>query len=158
VLVFAVDGTRQVARQRRLPASSDLPEARLHIQTHPWIFTGGGAGNGTPEEEVTAALESITRDLETFGLPLSMALLRLDGHCGSPVFLRIVKPSDQFFVTRSTDSPLQGVSFTTHQARLPGAAPSGFRQRRGSEPSLPSQILYYVKKSGFQSNEIFQHG
>jgi hypothetical protein len=100
--VFDVHGTRQVACQRRFPAATDLPPATrrlekvwaggypgrkrgevvrsrrtaLHIHTHQWILTRGGAGNGAPEEEVGFALEKIAHYLQGFGLAASTALLR----------------------------------------------------------------------------------
>jgi hypothetical protein len=48
----------------------------LHIHTHQWILTRGGAGNGAPEEEVGFALEKIAHYLLGFGLAASTALLR----------------------------------------------------------------------------------
>jgi hypothetical protein len=127
LLVIDVDGTRQVARQRRLPTSPDLPQARrrmeqvcavgypgrkrgqvvrsrmtaLNIHTHQWLFTCGGAGNGQPEEELACVLSCIGRYLQVYQLPSQMVLVRLDGQFGIPMFLRILQQSPYWFVTRS---------------------------------------------------------
>jgi hypothetical protein len=153
--VFDVDGTRQVARQRRLPATCDLPPATrrmekvcavgypgrkrgegvrpcmtaLHIHTHQWIFTWGGAGNGAPEEELKLAVEKIAQYLQGFGLPESTALLRLDGPFGSPVFLRILMQTTCCFGTRSIGSHLlqiphgQAILSQPLTAQVPGLSP-----------------------------------
>jgi hypothetical protein len=153
--IFDVDGTRQVARQRRLPATGDLPPATrrlekvcavgypgrkrgevvrsrmtaLHIHTHQWLFTQGGAGNGTPQEEVTLAQKKIAMYLQGFGLAESTALLRLDGQFGYPVFLRIWEQTTSFFVTRSIGYHLlqipqvQAVLSLPPSAQVPGLSP-----------------------------------
>ncbi len=80
-LVFDVDGTRQAARQRALPHSSELPPAQrrldqvcapgyqgrkrgevvrtrtvvLQAHTHQWVGTFGGAGNGDYRGELLRA-------------------------------------------------------------------------------------------------------
>lgn len=152
LVVFDVDGTRQVARQRRLPEGDSLPCAHrrmaascavgypgrkrgevvrsrmtaLNIHTHQWLFTCGGAGNGKPEAEVKRALEKIKRYLQGFGLPESMALLRLDGQFGYPVFLRILMQATRFFVTRSIGYHLlQLPSVQAHLALSPTAQVAG---------------------------------
>jgi hypothetical protein len=137
LIVFDVDGTREVARQRRLPTSPDLPAVRrrmrevcavgypgrkrgqvvrsrmtaLNIHTHQWLFTCGGAGNGKPEEELRHCLECISRYLQSFQLPPEMALVRLDGQFGIPMFLRILQQFPGGFVTRS---------LSYHLLQLPG--------------------------------------
>jgi hypothetical protein len=155
LIVFDVDGTRQVARQRRLPSGPELPEARrrlqgacavgypgrkrgqvvrsrmtaLNIHTHQWLFTCGGAGNGKPEEELASSLACIRRYLQSFELSPEMALVRLDGQFGIPVFLRILQASHCWLVTRSISYHLlqlpqvQAILALPPSAQVPGLVP-----------------------------------
>lgn len=108
-LVFDVDGTRQAARQRALPKTSDRPAPQrrlrgicepgytgrkrgeivrtrttvLQAHTHQWLGTFGGAGNGDYRGELRRAVETIQSYLKVAGLPAERALIRLDGHYGN---------------------------------------------------------------------------
>ena len=108
-VVFDVDGTRQAARQRAVPQTSDLPSVQrrldgvcapghlgrkrgevvrtrttvLHSHTQQWLGTFSGAGNGDYRGELLRAAEVIRAYLNTQHLPLAQALLRLDGLYGN---------------------------------------------------------------------------
>ncbi len=111
-LIFDVDGTRQAARQRALPCTPDLPPAQrrldevcapgylgrkrgetvriwtavLQTHTHQWIgtFSGvSGAGNGDYRGELRQAAKVISRYVKAQSLPLSQAVVRLDGQYGN---------------------------------------------------------------------------
>ena len=108
-LVFDVDGTRQAARQRALPHTSELPPAQrrldqvcapgyqgrkrgevvrtrtvvLQAHTHQWVGTFGGAGNGDYRGELLRAAKAISAYMKAQSLPLSQALVRLDGQYGN---------------------------------------------------------------------------
>jgi hypothetical protein len=111
-LVFDVDGTRQAARQRALPCTSNLPPAQrrldkvcapgylgrkrgeavrtrttvLQAHTYQWVgtFSGAsGAGNGDYRGELQQAMQAINRYVETQSVPLSQAVVRLDGQYGN---------------------------------------------------------------------------
>ena len=103
--VFDVDGTREAARQRALPQTADRPAPTrrlrplcapgytgrkrgevvrtrttvLQAHTHQWLATFGHAGNGQYRVELRQALSAIKSYLRAFHLPLSHALVRLDG-------------------------------------------------------------------------------
>jgi hypothetical protein len=110
--VFDVDGTRQAARQRALPATPDLPPAQrrldeicapgytgrkrgeavrtrttvLQAHTHQWVgtFSGtSGAGNGDYRGELRQAMQAISVYVKAQSLPLSQAVVRLDGQYGN---------------------------------------------------------------------------
>ena len=99
-VVFDVDGTRQAARQRALPCTSDLPPAQrrldevcapgylgrkrgetvrtrttvLQAHTHQWIgtFSGAsGAGNGDYRGELRQAIKAISTYMQAQSVPLS---------------------------------------------------------------------------------------
>jgi hypothetical protein len=108
-LVFDVDGTRQAARQRALPATPDLPPAQrrlahvcapgyvgrkrgevvrtrttvLQAHSHQWLGTFSGAGNGDYRGELQRAAEAVRAYLQAHSLPLSQGLMRLDGQYGN---------------------------------------------------------------------------
>jgi hypothetical protein len=108
-VVFDVDGTRQAARQRALPATPDLPPARrrldkvcapgylrrkrgeivqtrttvLQAHTHPWVGSFGNAGNGDYRGELRRAVAVISASVKAQALPLSQVLVRLDGQYGN---------------------------------------------------------------------------
>jgi hypothetical protein len=111
-LVFDVDGTRQAARQRALPSTPDLPPAQrrldevcapgylgrkrgetvrtrttvLQAHTHQWVgtFSGAtGAGNGEYRGELRQAVRAISGYMKAQSLPLSQAVIRLDGQYGN---------------------------------------------------------------------------
>src|SRR5947209_6902808 len=107
-LVFDVDGTRQAARQRALPQTTDLPSAQrrlgevcaagylgrkrgevvrtrttlLQAHTHQWLGTFSGAGNGDYRGELRRAVQVISTHVKAQHVPLSQAVVRLDGQYG----------------------------------------------------------------------------
>src|SRR5256884_3966955 len=107
--VFDADGTRQVARQRALPATPDLPPAHrrldavcapgytghkrgevvrtrttiLQAHTHQWMGTFGNPGNGDYRGELQRAKAAIASYASSLALPLSRVLTRLDGLYGN---------------------------------------------------------------------------
>lgn len=94
-LVVDVDGTRQAARQRALPHTSDLPAPHrrfdqvcapgylgrkrgevvrtrttvLQVHTHQWVGTFGGSGNGDYRGELLRAVQSITDYVKRLSVP-----------------------------------------------------------------------------------------
>ena len=111
-LVFDLDGTRQAARQRALPCTPDLPPAGrrldkvcapgylgrkrgevvrtrttiLQAHTHQWVgtFSGtSGAGNGDYRGELQQAVKAISAYAQAQSVPLSQAVVRLDGQYGN---------------------------------------------------------------------------
>jgi hypothetical protein len=108
-LVFDVDGTREAARQRALPKSSDraLPQRRLRplcapgytgrkrgevvrtrttvlqAHTHQWLASFGNPGNGQYREELRRAVAAIRSYVQAHGFPEDHAILRLDGQYGT---------------------------------------------------------------------------
>jgi hypothetical protein len=110
-VVFDVDGTRQAARQRALPATPDLPPARrrldkvcapgylgrkrgeivrtrttvLQAHTHQWVGSFGNAGNGDYRGELRRAVAVIGAYVKSQALPLSQVVVRLDGQYGNGV-------------------------------------------------------------------------
>jgi hypothetical protein len=111
-IVFDIDGTRQVARQRALPCTADLPAPARRLQkvcapgytgrkrgevvrtrttllqahTHQWLgtFAGiSGAGNGDYRGELLQALKAISTYVKAHAVPLSQAVVRLDGQYGN---------------------------------------------------------------------------
>ncbi len=107
-LVFDVDGTRQAARQRALPQTTDLPPMQrrlrevcapgylgrkrgevvrtrttlLQAHTHQWLGTFSGAGNGDYRGELLRALKAISTYVKAQQVPLKQAVVRLDGQYG----------------------------------------------------------------------------
>jgi hypothetical protein len=101
-LVFDVDGTRQAARQRALPHTSDLPPTQrrldqvcapgyqgrkrgevvrtrtavLQAHTHQWVGSFAGAGNGDYRGELQRAVKAISAYMKAQPLPLSQAVVR----------------------------------------------------------------------------------
>lgn len=112
-LVFDVDGTREAARQRALPKTSELPPAHrrldevcapgytgrkrgevvrtrttaLQAHSHQWLGSFGNRGNGLYREELRRAVCAIGRYLSAHQLPQERALLRLDGQYGTGAVL-----------------------------------------------------------------------
>jgi hypothetical protein len=110
-LVFDVDATRQAARQRALPCTTEFPSVRrrfdavcapgytgrkrgdvvrtrttaLQMHTRQWIGTSAGRGNGDYLAELVSALHAITTYVHRFALPSEVALVRLDGQYGDRV-------------------------------------------------------------------------
>ncbi len=126
-VVFDVDGTRQAARQRALPKTSDRPAPQrrlrgvcapgyrgrkrgeivrtrttvLQAHTHQWLATFGGAGNGDYRGELRRAIATIQSYLRAQGLPPSTALIRLDGQYGNGAVIDDL--ADLPFVMRGRD-------------------------------------------------------
>jgi hypothetical protein len=111
-VVFDIDGTRQAARQRALPSTPDLPAAQrrldevcapgylgrkqgevvrtrttmLQAHTHQWLSTfsgASGAGNGDYRGELQQAIKAISTYMLAQSIPLSQAVVRLDGQYGN---------------------------------------------------------------------------
>jgi hypothetical protein len=107
-LVFDIDGTREAARQRKLPTRADLPPAQrrldalcgpgytghrrgevvrtrttvLQMHTRQWLGSFGGRGNGDYRGELQAALHSVMTYLTAWDLPVASGIVRLDGQYG----------------------------------------------------------------------------
>jgi hypothetical protein len=125
-IVFDIDATRQAARQRALPCTSDLPPPRrrldavcapgytgrkrgevvrtrttaLQMHTRQWVGTYAGKGNGDYRGELAAALQSITTYLKQFAFSAEMALARLDGQYGDAVVVAQILLAHMHVVTR----------------------------------------------------------
>src|SRR3989440_1052455 len=108
-VVFDIDGTRQVARQRALPQTEELPAPQRRLNqvcapgytgrkrgevvrtrtvvsqahSYQWIGSFGNRGNGHYREELRRALTAIKGYLEAHHLSPISALLRLDGQYGT---------------------------------------------------------------------------
>jgi hypothetical protein len=108
--VFDIDGTREAARQRALPASAqiclhlsvacvrcvllvttlrkrgEVVRSRttiLQAHTYQWLGSFSGAGNGKSREELRRAVTQIQQYLVAHQLPAERVLLRLDGQYGT---------------------------------------------------------------------------
>jgi hypothetical protein len=142
-VVFDVDGTRQAARQRALPCTSDLPPAQrrldevcapgylgrkrgetvrtrttvLQAHTHQWIgtFSGAsGAGNGDYRGELRQAIKAISTYMQAQSVPLSQAVVRLDGQYGNGAI--VADLAGLAYVMRGKDYDL--LDLESVQARL----------------------------------------
>jgi hypothetical protein len=108
-LLMDVDGTKQAARQRALPATSDLPPAHrrfdrvcapghlgrkrgevvrtrttiLQAHTHQFLGTFGNPGNGQYRSELQQARTVIATYAHALSFPLSHVVIRLDGLYGN---------------------------------------------------------------------------
>jgi hypothetical protein len=107
-LLIDVDGTKQAARQRALPATEDLPPAYrrfdrvcapghlgrkrgevvrtrttiLQAHTHQFLGTFGNPGNGQYRQELKQARAVIAAYAHALSFPLSHVVIRLDGLYG----------------------------------------------------------------------------
>jgi hypothetical protein len=126
-LVFDIDGTREAARQRKLPVGAELPLAQrrleevcgpgymgrrrgevvrtrttvLQMHTRQWLGSFGGRGNGDYRGELRAALQAVTAYLTGWELPLSSGSVRVDGQYGdSSVIADIVATGVQIVVRK----------------------------------------------------------
>src|SRR5258708_1609924 len=105
-LLMDVDGTKQAARQRALPATEDLPPAHrrfdrvcapghlgrkrgevvrtrttiLQAHTHQFLGTFGNPGNGHYRHELKRARSVIATYAHALSFPLSRVVIRLDGY------------------------------------------------------------------------------
>src|SRR6266702_1282043 len=126
-IVFDIDGTREAARQRALPAGEDLPPAFRRLddvcapgyrgrkrgevvrtrttisqaQSYQWLGSFGNRGNGRYREELRKGLSAIGRYLTAYQLEPSRTLLRLDGQYGTGAVLTDV--AGFAFVTRGKE-------------------------------------------------------
>lgn len=104
-LVFDIDGTREAARQRKIPVSTELPQAKrrldalcgpgyvghrrgevvrtrttvLQMHTRQWLGSFGGRGNGDYRGELQAAVQAVTTYLTAWELPPARGIVRVDG-------------------------------------------------------------------------------
>ncbi len=111
--VFDIDGTREAARQRALPQTSELPVPQrrledlcaagytgrkrgeivrtrttvLQAHSYQWLGTFGHPGNGEYRKELRRAVEVIGSYLRAHQVPEECALLRLDGLYGTGAIL-----------------------------------------------------------------------
>jgi len=128
-VVTDIDGTKQVARQRALPHTPDLPAPHrrmdlvcapgypgrkrgevmrtrttmLQAHTGECLGTFGGAGNGDYRGELLRAIQTIIRYAESLSLPLSQILLRLDGLYGNAAPLIDILASGVGVIVRGKD-------------------------------------------------------
>ncbi len=141
-VVFDVDSTRQVARQRALPAGPDLPPVHrrmtavcapgytghkrgevvrtrttiLQAHTHQWMGTFGNPGNGDYRGDLLRAVAVITQYLTSQHIPLHQAILRLDGQYGDYAVVADLDQSGLPYVMRGKDYGL--LDHPEIQARL----------------------------------------
>jgi hypothetical protein len=132
LLVFDVDGTRQVARQRALVTTSEFPAPRrrmdrvcapgyrgrkrgevvrtrttvLQAHTQQWLGTFSGAGNGDYGADLDAACQGIAPYLQAKGASPAQALLRLDALYGTASPLARIQRAGLGFLTRGRDYQL----------------------------------------------------
>jgi hypothetical protein len=126
-LVFDIDGTREAARQRKLPTSAELPLAQrrldgvcrpgymghrrgevvrtrttvLQMHTRQWLGSFGGRGNGDYRGELQAGLTAVTLYLTAWELPVTSGIVRVDGQYGdSAVIAEIVASGLQIVVRK----------------------------------------------------------
>ena len=129
-LVFDIDGTREAARQRKLPTSTELPLAQrrldalcgpgyrghrghrrgevvrtrttvLQMHTRQWLGSFGGRGNGDSRAELRAALQAVATYLTAWELPMASGIVRVDGQYGdSSVIADIVANGAQILVRK----------------------------------------------------------
>jgi hypothetical protein len=128
-LVVDVDGTKQAARQRALPQTSELPAPHRRFErvcakgyfarkrgqvgrtrttvlqpyTHQWMGTFSGPGNGDYRDELRQALQAITAYAVAFSLPLAQVIIRLDGLYGNKAPLKEILSSQCGVIGRSKE-------------------------------------------------------
>ncbi len=143
--VFDLDGTRQAARQRALPAGPDLPPAQrrlsavcapgytgrkrgevvrtrttlLQAHTHQWLFTSGAAGNGDYRGELLRGLTVIVAYQTALGLLSAQALVRLDGLYGNGAIVVDLIAAGVCFVMRGKDYGLLDLPQVQQRLALP---------------------------------------
>ncbi|MGO8949917.1 MAG: hypothetical protein ACLQUY_20125 [Ktedonobacterales bacterium] len=125
-LVFDIDGTREAARQRKLPQGADLPAPRrrldalcapgylgrgrgevvrtrttvIQMHTRQWLGSFGGRGNGDYRGELQAALQAVTTYLTAWELPLSCGIVRVDGQYGDSAVIADIVATGVHVVVR----------------------------------------------------------
>ncbi len=108
-IVFDVDGTREAARQRALPKSSDRPTPQrrlrplcapgytgrkrgevvrtrttvLHAHTHQWLASFGNPGNGRYRAELRRAVVVVQEYVKAHDIPEARTILQMSGQYGS---------------------------------------------------------------------------
>jgi hypothetical protein len=154
-LVFDVDGTRQAARQRALPQTTDRPAAQrrlrplcapgylgrkrgevvrtrttvLHAHTHQWLGTFGNPGNGDYRVELRRAVAAIHAYLTCHQVSPERTILRLDGQYGTGAVLADL--AGLSYVTRGQDYHLLDRDEVQARLHLPPISRSPIR-RAGS--------------------------
>ncbi len=141
-VVIDVDATKEAARQRALPRTSELPAPHrrmdlvcapgyagrkrgevvrsrttvLQAHTQNWLGTFGGAGNGDYRGELLRAIQAITSYAQARSLPLSAILIRLDGLYGDAAPLIDILTAGFGVIVRGKDYTL--LDLPSVQARL----------------------------------------
>jgi hypothetical protein len=164
--VVDVDGTRQAARQRALPQTETLPAARrrmgkvcapghlgrkrgecvrtrtpvLQAHTSQWLGTFSGAGNGDYRGELRRALNVVRASMHAQSLPLSQAIIRLDGLDGNGAI--VADLAGCVFVMRGKDYHLLDLPAVQARLLLPPDAvmthpETGTQRALFDFPSLP---------------------
>jgi len=158
-VVFAIDGTREAARQRALPQGETLPSPQRRLdevcapgytgrkrgesvrtrttvsQAHSYYWLGnfGNRGNGRYREELRKGLAAIRRYLAASQLPQERTLLRLDGQYGTGAVLSDL--AGFAFVTRGREYSVLDHPLIQARLHLP---PDQVQQRTakpdGSQP------------------------
>jgi len=124
-----IDGTKQVARQRALPQTPDLPAPHRRFErvcakgyfgrkrgqvgrtrttvlqpyTHQWLGTFSGPGNGDYRAELRHALQAITVYATACALPLSHVIVRVDGLYGNTAPVKEILSSQCGVIGRSKE-------------------------------------------------------
>jgi hypothetical protein len=148
--VFDIDGTREVARQRALPQTDDLPPPVRRLDdvcapgyrgrkrgevvrtrttvsqahSYQWLGSFGNRGNGLYRTELRQSLAAIRRYLTAYQLAQGQMLLCLDGQYGNGAVLTDL--SGFAFVTRGKDYSLLNHPLIQARLHLP---PDQFQQR-----------------------------
>jgi len=141
-LVFDEDATRQAARQRALPATSDLPPVSrrmdavcapgytgrkrgevvrtrttlLQAHTQQWFGTYGKSGNGDYRWDLLRSVQIIMRYALKENIPLAHIILRLDGQYGDLAVVIDLASNGLCFLTRGKNYDL--LDLPAIQARL----------------------------------------
>jgi hypothetical protein len=148
--VFDGDGTRQAARQRALPHSSDLPPAHrrmdlvcapgylgrkrgevvrtrttlLLAHTQQWFGTFGNVGNGDYRGELLRLIGVLTLYAAKQNYLLARIILRLDGQYGDLAVIVDLLRSGLCFLTRGKDYGLLNLPAIQVRLALPPDAVS----------------------------------
>jgi len=144
--VVDVDGTKQAARQRALPQTTDLPAPHrrfdlvaapgylgrkggeivrtrttvLQAYTHQWLASFGNAGNGDYRGELLRVREVISTYATRLALPLSHVLVRLDGLYGNAAPLAdLLAPGGPGVIVRGKDYHLLDLPDVRARLQLP---------------------------------------
>jgi hypothetical protein len=125
-LVFAIDATREAARQRKLPTSAELPRAQrrldalcgpgylghrrgevvrtrttvLQMHTRQWLGSFGGRGNGDYRGELHVALQAVNTYLTAWEFPSGCGIVRVDGQYGDSAVIADIIASGMQIVVR----------------------------------------------------------